>query len=139
MELIAVVLHCASSSDRFEAAKALLDYGFANYCLVSTLPEAPLEPVPVALGEQESVLPVPETQTPLLLEKDLAAGTERSVQLLEGVTAPVRAGQQLGLLTIRSGGELLSEIPLVAKEDVPRQSFLQILRRILASVCFGRA
>ena len=139
MELIAVVLHCASSSDRFEAAKALLDYGFANYCLVSTLPEAPLEPVPVALGEQTSVLPVPETQTPLLLEKDLAAGTERSVQLLEGVTAPVRAGQQLGLLTIRSGGELLSEIPLVAKEDVPRQSFLQILRRILASVCFGRA
>ncbi len=27
MELIAVVLHCASSTDRFESAKALLDYG----------------------------------------------------------------------------------------------------------------
>lgn len=38
MELIAVVLHCASSTDRFESAKALLDYGFANYGLVSAAP-----------------------------------------------------------------------------------------------------
>ena len=31
IELIAVVLHCTSSADRFSSAKALLDYGFANY------------------------------------------------------------------------------------------------------------
>ena len=34
MELIAVVMHCKTSPDRFESAKALLNYGFANYALV---------------------------------------------------------------------------------------------------------
>ena len=30
MELVAVVLHCKTSVDRFESAKALLNYGFSN-------------------------------------------------------------------------------------------------------------
>ena len=41
MELIAVILGAPTSNDRFEGAKALLNYGFATYALV---PVAPSEP-----------------------------------------------------------------------------------------------
>ena len=40
MELVAVVLHCKTSVDRFESAKALLNYGFSGYALVTPQPEA---------------------------------------------------------------------------------------------------
>ena len=39
-----------TSAQRFEDAKALLDYGFANYALVSVYPQQPLAPVDVLLG-----------------------------------------------------------------------------------------
>ena len=38
MELVAVVLHCKTSVDRFESAKALLNYGFSGYALVTPQP-----------------------------------------------------------------------------------------------------
>ena len=53
MELIAVVLGSPTSADRFEAAKALLNYGFAGYSLVTAAPSEPLSPIPVTLGVAE--------------------------------------------------------------------------------------
>ena len=55
MELIAVVMHAPTSNDRFESAKALLNYGFSNYALVPVWPEQALPPVAVLLGEQVEV------------------------------------------------------------------------------------
>ena len=69
MELIAVVLHCGSSVDRFESAKALLSYGFANYALVDGEPPYPLSPIPVSLGEQDLVTPLLRQTAPILIEK----------------------------------------------------------------------
>ena len=79
MELVAVVLHCKTSVDRFESAKALLNYGFSNYALVTPQPESGIPPVPVVLGRQESVTPVPEHSTPVLLEKALAAQVQTAI------------------------------------------------------------
>ena len=39
MELIAVVMGCETSADRFAACKSMLDYGFANYAVAA--PEIP--------------------------------------------------------------------------------------------------
>ena len=57
MELIAVILGAPTSNDRFEGAKALLNYGFAAYALVPVAPSEPLTPVPVTLGTAASVHP----------------------------------------------------------------------------------
>mgnify|MGYP003295771268 CR=1 FL=1 len=43
---------------------------------------------------------------------------------MEGpVTAPVSQGQRLGTLTVRTGEQVLKEVPLVAAEGVERLSF----------------
>ena len=58
MELIAVVLGSQTSAERFETAKALLNYGFAGWTLVPVAPSEPLSPIPVTLGTAASVQPV---------------------------------------------------------------------------------
>ena len=133
LELVAVVLHCASSADRFQSAKALLDYGFANYALVPAQDEAALPAVPVVLGAQEEVKPVISGPEQLLVAKEQKQSITRGVTLEPSVQAPVSQGQRLGTLTVRAGDEVLAEVPLVAETAVTRLTwkdlFLDFLGR----------
>ena len=133
MELIAVVMGAETSQDRFAACKSMLDYGFANFALYTpSLQEG--ASVPVVLGRADNVNAVPGDQTALLVEKGQLSSVTSEVTLEESVTAPVSKGQRLGTLTIRSGDQVLSQVPLVAESGVERMSwgdiFLQLLRRM---------
>ena len=135
VEYVAVVLHCNSSADRFQSAKQLLDYGFANYTLVQ--PEAgEIPPIPVTLGTVEEIVPVPGELSSLLIEKSKKSGITTHVEVAESVTAPVEAGQRLGTLTVKSNEELLASIPLVAPEEVPRLTWWQITKNLLQKACY---
>ena len=136
MELIAVVLHCASSTDRFESAKALLNYGFSNYALVTPEP-GELPAVPVTLGTSMEITPVLADETPILIDKALAASVETNVRVDGSVTAPVEAGQTLGTLTITSDGQTLAQIAIIAPEAVPRLSWWQLTMRLLQRLCMA--
>jgi len=131
MELIAVIMKGATSAQRFEDAKVLLNHGFSTYALENVVPETPLPPVNVTLGTQATVQPVLGEGGTLLLEKEKAALLEQSVSLAEEVTAPVCRGDHLGTLTVSSGGEVVAEIPLLAGEEVPRITYGQVLLRLL--------
>ena len=52
MELIAVIMKAPTSTQRFEDATNLLNYGFSTYTLENVVPESALPPVPVSLGTQ---------------------------------------------------------------------------------------
>ena len=137
VEFIAVVMHCDTSDQRFTAAKTMLDHGFANYTLLSPQWESPLPPVSVRLGKTGTVTAVPAESSPILAEKSLAAAAEQTVTLAESVEAPVAQGQHLGTVTIRSGGQVLAEIPLVAAEAVDRLTWKDAALRVLQYACFG--
>lgn len=136
MELIAVVLHCASSTDRFESAKALLNYGFSNYALVTPEP-GELPAVPITLGTAAEITPVLADETPILIDKALAAGVETNVRVDGSVTAPVEAGQTLGTLTITSGGQTIAERDLVAPEAVGALRWGDVFLQMLRALCMG--
>lgn len=136
MELIAVVLHCASSTDRFESAKALLNYGFSNYALVTPEP-GELPAVPVTLGTAAEITPVLADETPILIDKALAASVETNVRVDGSVTAPVEAGQTLGTLTITSGGQTIAERDLVAPEAVGALRWGDVYLQMLRALCMG--
>ena len=137
MELIAVVLHCDSSPHRFESAKALLNYGFANYALITPQPDEAIGAVPVRLGTQERVTPVLQTDAPVLVDKALAASAKSTVQLAEQVTAPVEQGQTLGMLTVKAGDQTLAEIPLVAPEAIPALTWWDVFLQMLKTIATG--
>ncbi|MCI8328143.1 MAG: D-alanyl-D-alanine carboxypeptidase [Oscillibacter sp.] len=137
MELIAVIMKGATSAQRFEDAQALLNHGFASYALRRIVPEGPLPPVPVELGAQATVQPVLGEGSALLLEKGKAGDLSQSVTLEERVSAPVALGDRLGTLHVSSGGEVVSEIPLLAGEEVPRVTYGQMLTRMLKLACLA--
>jgi D-alanyl-D-alanine carboxypeptidase (penicillin-binding protein 5/6) len=137
LELIAVVMGCATSQERTAACKAMLDYGFANFALVSPKPEATA--VPVKLGHRTSIAAVTETEPELLVDKAKKEGITTDIVLEESVTAPVTQGQTLGTMTVRSGDEILAEVPLVASESIGRLSWWDITVKVLRQVAMANA
>lgn len=135
MELIAVVLGSPTSADRFEAAKALLNYGFAGYSLVTAAPSEPLSPIPVTLGVAESVQPVLSEPAQLLLPKADAGKLTTTVSLPDTLQAPVEAGQQLGTLTVLVNNEPFQTLPLTAQEPVPRLTLWQVFQGMVGMLC----
>ena len=129
LELIAVVMGCESSKDRFAACKSLLDHGFASYALIT--PQQDKVEIPVKLGVADTVTAIPSGMDSVLIDKGQKGLVTQETQLLEGVDAPVSKGQRLGTLYIKAGEQVLKEIPLVAKAEVPRLTFRQMWSRIL--------
>ena len=137
MELIAVILKAPTSTQRFEGAKVLLNYGFAAYALATAEPPAPFQPIPVTLGEAASVMPRLAGDSTILGAKEKLAAMEVQVELEDELAAPVEEGQQLGRMTVTSQGQTLAAIPLVASQAVPRLTYWQILQRCLKMAFMG--
>jgi len=137
IELIAVVLNCKSSTDRFQSAKALLDYGFANYALVNAQADEALPTVKVRLGEQASLTPVLQQSAPILIEKGEQAQVKKTVELCKEITAPVAAGQQLGTLKIETDTRVLAEIPILAPSKIEKVSVWEMTVRLLRKLCMA--
>ena len=133
LELVAVVMGCATSKDRFNACKQLLDFGFANYCLVQ--PEAEMLSVPVKLGQEKQVRAIPGQEPQFLIEKAQKSSIRITTQLEETVSAPVSKGQRLGTMTVYSGEQILAQIPLVAENTVAKRTFGALFLDMLKQLC----
>ena len=137
MGLIAVVMGADTSAVRNTACKQLLDYGFANYTVIRPeLTEA--EPVPVKLGKQSAVEAVLGETEGLLIEKSLKNTVTVELSMEESVEAPVSRGQRLGSLTVRSGDQVLKQIPLVAAEPVERLTYWNLFGKVLHKAAMGK-
>ena len=136
MELIAVVLGCSTSQERFSACKSMLDYGFANYALIQPDVDAYPE-VHITLGVKKQVKVTTADRCSLLIDKGQKNEVRCTLEVMEKVTAPVSKGQRLGTMTVRCGEQILAQLPLVAEETVPRLSFGQIWKNLLRTLFLG--
>ena len=133
LELIAVVMGAATSQERFDACKQMLDYGFANYALVT--PElAESYTVPVTLGVCPSVSAVPAEEIRMLIDKAQRGSVTTEVILEPSVTAPVSQGQKLGTLTVRCGEQVLARVNMVAGDAVQKLTWGQIFSKLLRRI-----
>ena len=133
--LVAVILGAPSSKDRFDAARTLLDYGFANYqSLTAELPADAPKTLTVARGAEETVELSYTAPGSFLAAKGDDAQLEVRLALPESVEAPVAAGQQLGTVTVLRGGQTLAEYPVAAANDVAALSFGLCFRRLVEAL-----
>ena len=131
MELIAVVMKAPTTSQRFEDAKALLDYGFANYALVNVYPDPPLAPVDVLLGTVAQVQPKLQRDSRLLVRKGEESQVTTKLTIAEDLEAPVELGQTLGELQVYVGEELRDTIPVISAQQADRLTIPDIFSRML--------
>ena len=133
VEYIAVVLHGETSQLRFDAARMLLDYAFANYTLV--MPETGAPDVPVSLGTASAVRAACDGAGTILIEKTRQKELSAVYELPEKVSAPVAAGQLLGTLRYVAGGETVASVPIYAAEAVDRIGIGTLWVRLAAALC----
>ena len=139
MELIAVVMKSPTSAQRFEDAKALLDYGFANYTLARVYPDVPLAPRGGAAGHHRPgpasvgagvFPPGPEGEEGLI---------STQIQLAQDLEAPGGAGgQKLGQMVVTVDGEVRDTIPIVASQQVDRLTIPGIFGKMFQRLLMAR-
>ena len=137
MELIAVIMAAETRDARNEAAKKLLDYGFANWELARMTPET-LEPVRV-LGGVADTVGVCYDETTAVVSKGSAAKVERVVELPESVPAPIEAGQELGTVRYYLSGEEIASVPLTASENVGKIGYIGLLGRFMRKLLLAES
>lgn len=134
LHLIAVVMGAENSTDRFEGAKAMLDWGFANFETVTPQIDSSLfTQVQVLRGVDETIKPVITGVKPLTLKAGEKAQLKTEVSLCENVQAPVEKNQILGTVTVRTGDKEIARYNLVSEKEVEKTNIGHIMMRILKS------
>ena len=140
LRLIAVVLGASSGKERFEAAKTLLDYGFAHYDSAEvTLPDDAPEELRVKRGTAETTTLDYAAPERLLVPKGEGRDLQTKILLPDTLPAPVRQGSPVGSWQLLRGETVLQELPICAAQDVQALSFGYCLRYLVHTVLLGGA
>lgn len=133
LSLIAVIMKAPSSSVRFSEAQKLLDYGFNNYTYTSfDSSNNIIKNIPVNKGSKSSVSVAFESDSGALIQKGQEKEIVQSIKLPDIIQAPILQGQKIGEATYSLNGKVISTIPIVATEDVSKNTFLNITNGVLA-------
>lgn len=138
MHLIGVVLGSPTSAERFSSAKALLDFGFANYAVNAQVTAGEeIETVAVEKGVEKEVKVVAAETYSTLVKKGQEENVTKEVILDEDIVAPLDAGQKVGIVKISRDGETLAEIDLNTTMAVEKKSIGLIIKEFIVTIFNG--
>ncbi|MFA6110918.1 MAG: D-alanyl-D-alanine carboxypeptidase family protein [Candidatus Latescibacterota bacterium] len=131
MRLISVILGAPSERVRRRETARLLAWGFENFSKAPLVAAGePVARVPVSWGREPEV-PVTSADTVFVV---LAPGQERQLvrqlEVPETHSAPVKAGQKLGVLRVSLGDSVVAQIDMVAARSVGRMGLLERILNI---------
>jgi D-alanyl-D-alanine carboxypeptidase (penicillin-binding protein 5/6) len=133
MRLVAIVLGTPVSQTRFDEARAMLDYGFANYQRVSVANKGDLlgETLPVRGGAADTVELALGSGLSMLLKNGQQSGLRLELALPESVDAPVNKGDVVGAVNVLLDEQIIAKLNCVAASNVLRPGYIEGLIRIL--------
>ncbi len=129
MHLIAVIMGSENRDTRNEAAKQLLDYGFANYGVFRT-EESFLSDAAV-IGGMASTCRVKRAPFSALLGKGESTRVSEEIVLPESVAAPISEGEAIGEVIYRVGEREIGRSAILAAESVRKIGFWDQFLRVL--------
>ena len=124
IQLISVIMAGPDSKTRFKEAAQLLDYGFGKCRLYTDEEQIKFPPLKVRKGVQNQVTcHVKEDFRYLDTDGKDLAGIQRSIQLVDTVTAPVQEGETAGYLVYTLDGKEIGRSDLVFDESVEKAGY----------------
>ncbi len=134
MQLIAVIMGAETRDARNNAARALLDYGFASYALYERASEH-IEDASVLRGTVDSV-PLFSKEFSAVVPKDKLSSIELVYDIPEKLSAPVKESDVVGSIKYFLNGEQIGFSDIFVGSSVEKigmwQVFSGILKRIVA-------
>ena len=135
LHLIAVVMGAENSNDRFEGAKAMLNWGFANFETVTPQIDSSLfGQVEVIRGVKESIKPIITGVKPITLKAGEKSQLKTEINLCESVEAPVENNQILGTVILKIADKEIAKYNLINENFVEKTNIGHIMVRILRSL-----
>lgn len=134
MSLISVVLGADTSENRFLSASNMLDYGFANYeIIVPEIDETQIKEVKVINGIEKLVMPIYDETDKILVKK---GGEEITYEYKteQSVPAPVKSGDKLGEIIIKSGSKTIRTVKLYSGKNIKKISFTYVFKEMLSNI-----
>jgi len=129
MQLIAVIMASPTRDMRNEAAKKLLDWGFAKYSFFVS--ESGMCGDVRVLGGISDIVPTVTGEFTAVVGKGDEKKIERNIVLPEDVAAPVRAGDVVGEVEYLLGGEIIGKCDILASEEVGKISYFGIFEKLI--------
>lgn len=139
MELIAVVLGANDTKTRFASASALLNYGFSGYCVKKQVEKGePTGIVNVSKGKAKEVKTVANDDYSVLMKRTEPIEIEKTVTLKDHIAAPVKAGDKVGEISFKDGGNVVKTVDIIAGEDVEKKGFGIVLLDMMYALVSGK-
>ncbi|MDR1940159.1 MAG: D-alanyl-D-alanine carboxypeptidase [Clostridiales bacterium] len=134
MRVISVVMGAESSPKRFDDAKKLFNYAFANYenkKLVSA-GEAVADSIKVKGGKAAALRAAPTDDVFALNKKGGGAKFTVEYELPPEVKASVTKGQVIGKAIVKKDGVKIAECAIASLDDVGRAGVLDNIKKIIS-------
>jgi len=129
MKLVGAVLNCPAM---WNTAKSMLDAGFRDYRVKTFLTRGAVFSLPVENGVKKGLSAAPIAD--ILYPTQTDGGETYSLETaFETLSAPVRAGRQVGTVSLLRNGETVRTVPIVACETVDAVGFAYYLKKAVQS------
>ena len=135
MQLIAVVMGARTRDERNAVARTLLDFGFANYALYEK-GEGFIENARV-LGGIKDEIALYSSPFSTVIDKTMQSKVELEYEIPERIVAPIAAGECVGRIIYKIGGEQIGTSEIYVKDEVKAIKFSELLGRILKRIVCG--
>jgi D-alanyl-D-alanine carboxypeptidase (penicillin-binding protein 5/6) len=130
MQLIAVIMAAPTRDIRNEAAKKLLDYGFANYMYVNK--EAGTAGNIRIVGGTKADCTTEYSSFDTVLDRGANKEIESKITLTEKISAPVKRGDVVGTIEYIRDGQKIGEVEIKAAEDIARIGFFGLFGKLFS-------
>ena len=128
VSLICVIMAADTRDERNNTAAKLLDYGFATYSTYRAKEGTLTLPVQ---GGVKSACSLAFDAFAATVEKGASGNVSATLELPESLTAPVRAGEEIGRVVYVLEGKEIGSVPVIATENIDKISFGTLFWRIL--------
>lgn len=127
LSLIAVIMKAPTTAIRFNEAKKLLDYGFANfeYCKFASAGNV-VKSIPVQKGLLENVNAVFSKDAGAITLKGQSSSVVQSINIPDFIQAPITQGQKIGEVTYSLNDTILATIDIIADAKIEKMSFINM-------------
>ncbi len=136
--LIGVMTGLKSNKERSEEADRIMSWGFREFDNYTILKKgAKIADMPVWYGVEKDVPMIVSEDVIRTLKKNKSGDIKLIASYDKPVKAPVKAGQQIGLIKAEIPGQPALEVPLIAAADVPEVGLWGRIRKNITYLLLG--
>jgi len=133
MRVIAVVFGAPTSKERNAQVSKLMDFAFNQYQTHQVFDkDVSLGKVAVSKGQLKEVDAITDSKVSVLTKKGKEiTDIEQKIEFKKDLKAPIKKGDKIGTLQLLQEGNVISNTPLVAKEDVKEASWWTLFKKTM--------